>query len=288
MTRSRLGRQRRAPARRCRSTRAAASLGGEERDVGADAGQRVERPASGASSSLSRRGGPAARPRPRPTSRRPARPRPATRFSSARQTSSGSLADPRHQAAPGQVRRRQRQRSAPSALDPQARAAGHQEQAVGQLEEHQLAVQQVEAIGAAPDDRSDRFSLAGASSRSGVMPRPPGAAPSWRRRQAHSSSESVCGTALGIDPAGREGRRSSRSHRQLAAERVVQLLAPLPEAGLHQAVERLALAGREDAARPGGAGGGPPSRRSGAGSKAAAGTRATTSASATFWTKTDR
>ena len=112
-----------------------------------------------------------------------------------------------------------------------------------------------------------------------------------RRRQAHSSMESVCGPSLAVDRRSRPkaAASASRGDRQLASEGVVDLLAPLAEAGLHQPVERLARSADRDR----GVAADARRRRmaestSGGGSKAAAGTRPTTSASATFCAKTDR
>ena len=116
---------------------------------------------------------------------------------------------------------------------------------------------------ARPTTRSDRLSLAGASRlrESSVQPPAPGGA-EVQVRHAHSSSESVCARRSESMPqAAKAASSAGRGNRQLAAERVVELLAALPEAGLHDPVERLAARpDRRPAARPDDAGAGSRSR----------------------------
>ncbi len=273
-------------------TRRRGDLRGEERHVRADRGQLLQRRRHPGSSDA-------------PSERRPRRqaaaasdeppPSPAAtgiRFSRVRHTRSGARPIAGQQAAPGQVLRAERQRLAALALHPQPRAAGQQQQPIGQLQQDELAVELVEAVRrVVRSPPATGSAWPGASSRSGVTPHPPAAGPSSARRQAHCVHGERLRALLRLDPAGRKGRGQHLRgpHRSSRDEGVVQLLAPLPEAGLHQPVERLAPAARRHhRVRCGGAGAGPPSRRSGAGSKAAAGTRVTTSASATFCAKTDR
>ena len=154
----------------------------EERHIGADRGQLLQRHRVGSVGRSLGAHGPGARPRPHRTSRRPARRRPASRFSRVRQTRSGSAADrrPAGRARPGSpsLERAAPRCPPPPPAGPSSRAAAAADRPAP------AAPARCRARGSRP--RVARSPPATGSAwlaprtRSGVMPQPPAPGPARR------------------------------------------------------------------------------------------------------------
>ena len=198
---ARLGRQRLDHARRCRSTRAAGAHDGEERDVRADARQRRRASAASRPRAARARRARGARPPRRPTSRRPGR----------RQPESASRGPGRP--APAPRRGRHAGRATPGSparaaavgaltLDPQPAAARHEQEPIGQLQQHDDRRRAGACHRRDAPRREGEVELGRCLER--AARRSQRAAPSRPVRQAHSSTRQGLRSPLRIDATGRE------------------------------------------------------------------------------------
>ena len=128
--------------------------------------------------------------------------------------------------------------SDPLALEAQAAAPGHQEEPIRQLEQDEVALEQVIAVRPATDDREGQVEL-GRRIEAECGGHESGA--SRPVRHAHSSTRQGLRPPLRIDPTGRQRSLDDLAiHRQLASQAVVDLLATLSESRLHDPIERVA------------------------------------------------
>ena len=218
-------------------------LRGEERDVGADRRQLLQ---------LRRIGGcghAAGRP-PEPPGRGRVR-RSATEARGGRNPLLEGQADEVRlpaeagpKAAPGEVSRIERHAGRGVAVDAEPAAPRQQDQPIGQLQQDELAVEEVKSVVATPDDPQREVQLRGGLE----AERRHSGAPQRRCQAGPFLDAERLGPSLAVDaaPLERGGDGLARG-RQLAHQAVVDLLAPLAEPGLHDPVERLpALTDRDD------------------------------------------